>query len=76
MTLVQRFGFALKLNVFFHMLFLNGVYLANGADPPVFRHVSSPDRNDLQALVELIAARVSEALKRRGLIDATSRTLG
>lgn len=36
-TLVQRFGSALKLNVHFHMLFLDAVYLADGADPPVFR---------------------------------------
>jgi hypothetical protein len=35
----------------------------------VFRHVSAPDPNDLQALVEQIAARVGDALERRGLIE-------
>ena len=43
MTLVQRFGSALNLNIHFHMLFLDGVNLADGANPPVFRHVSALD---------------------------------
>ena len=51
-TLVQRFGSALNLNVHFHLLFLDGVYLADGANPPVFRHVAAPGTNDLQGLVE------------------------
>ena len=38
-TLIQRFGSALNLNVHFHLLFLDGVYGTNGADPPAFRHV-------------------------------------
>mgnify|MGYP000214942765 FL=1 len=29
-TLIQRFGSALNLNLHFHMLYLNGVYDANG----------------------------------------------
>ncbi len=69
MTLIQRFGSALNLGVHFHMLFLDGVYLADGAHPPVFRQVSAPDLNDLQALVEQVAARVGQALERRGLIE-------
>jgi hypothetical protein len=48
-TLVQRFGSALNLNVHFHMLFLDGVYLADGSGQPVFRHVAGPDLNELQA---------------------------
>ena len=68
-TLVQRFGSALNLNVHFHMLFLDGVYLADGAYPPVFRPVAAPDANDLQKLVEQIAARVGHMLERRGLIE-------
>lgn len=55
MTLIQRFGSTLNLNVHFHMLFLDGVYLVDGADPPVFRHVAAPHANDLQALIEQIA---------------------
>ena len=29
-TLIQRFGSALNLNLYFHMLYLNGVYDAKG----------------------------------------------
>ncbi len=39
------------------------------ADPPLFRQVSAPEQNNLQALVEQIAARVGEALERSGLIE-------
>jgi hypothetical protein len=38
-TLVQRFGSALNLNIHFHMLFVDGVYLPAAAGPPVFRHL-------------------------------------
>jgi len=33
LTLVQRFGSALNLNIHFHMLFLDGAYLFKGAHP-------------------------------------------
>jgi hypothetical protein len=68
-TLMQRFGSALNLNVHLHLLFLDGVYLADGASPPVFRHVAAPGASDLQELVEQIAARVGQVLERRGLIE-------
>jgi ribosomal protein S27E len=68
-TLVQRFGSALNLNVHFHMLFLDGAYQTIGADAPVFHPVPAPDSSDLQALVERIAARIGTALERRGLVE-------
>jgi hypothetical protein len=68
-TLVQRFGSALNLNVHFHMLFLDGVYLTSGAEPPVFRPVAAPGANELQKLVEQIAARVGQVLERAGFIE-------
>ena len=51
-TLVQRFGSALNLSVHFHMIFPDGAYLTDGADPPVFRHVDEPGAKALQELVE------------------------
>ena len=69
MTLVQRFDSALNLNIHFHMLFLDGVYLADGAIPPVFRHVSAHAANGLQGLIEQLAARVGQVPERRGLIE-------
>ena len=68
MTLVQRFGSALNLNIRFHMLFLDGAYLA-GTHPPVFRRIGAPNAKELQALVERIAERIGRALERRGLLE-------
>jgi hypothetical protein len=65
-TLVQRFGSALNLNVHFHMLFLDGVYLVDGTDLPLFRHVAAPGLSELQTLVEEIASRIGRALERCG----------
>ena len=60
-TLVQRFGSALNLNIHFHMLFLDGAYLA-GTHPPVFRRIGAPDAKELQALVERIAERIGRGV--------------
>jgi hypothetical protein len=67
-TLVQRFGSALNLNIHCHMLFLDGAYLA-GTDPPVFRRIGAPNAKELQALVERIAEHIGRALERRGLLQ-------
>jgi hypothetical protein len=68
-TLIQRFGSALNLNIHFHMLFLDGVYLFKGAHPPLFRPVAGPSANELQRLVEQIGAQEGQVLERRGLIE-------
>jgi len=68
-TLVQRFGSALNLNVHFHMVFLDGAYQTVGAAAPVFRPVAAPEPSDLQQLVEQIAGRIGRALERRGLVE-------
>jgi len=68
-TLVQRFGSALNLNVHFHMVFLDGAYQTVGAATPVFRPVAAPESSDLQQLVEQIAGRIGRALERRGLVE-------
>ena len=52
-----------------HMLLLDGVYVADGANPLVFRCVAGPKANDLQDLAEQIAARVGQVLERRGLVE-------
>jgi ribosomal protein S27E len=68
-TLVQRFGSALNLNIHFHMLFLDGVYRTEGVAAPVFRQVPEPGAKDLQGLVEQIALRIGRTLEQRGLIE-------
>ena len=66
-TLIQRFGSALNLNIHFHMLALDGAYLV-GTGPPVFRRIEPPRQEELQALVERLAERIGRALERQGLL--------
>src|SRR5881394_1615044 len=66
-TLIQRFGSALNLNIHFHMLFLDGAYLTN-TRPPVFRRIGAPSAGELQDLLERIAERIGRALERKGLL--------
>ena len=75
-TLIQRFGSALNLNIHFHMLVLDGAYLV-GTEPPVFRRIAPPSLAELQALVERLAERIGRALERQGVLarDAESSYL-
>jgi hypothetical protein len=68
-TLIQRFGSALNLNIHFHMLFLDGVYVIGEAGQAVFRHSTEPGAQDLQTLVEHITERIGRALEKQGLIE-------
>jgi hypothetical protein len=66
-TLIQRFGSALNLNIHFHMLVLDGAYLVD-TEPPVFRRIAPPSEVELQALVEQLAERIGRALERQGVL--------
>ena len=46
-TLIQRFGSALNLNVHFHMLFIDGAYSRNQYGNIVFRRTKAPDKVEL-----------------------------
>lgn len=72
-TLIQRFGSALNLNIHFHVLFLDGAYLA-GTRPAVFRRISAPNAKELQTLVERLAERIGRALERAGLLERDCET--
>jgi hypothetical protein len=50
-TLIQRFGSALNLNIHFHILFLDGVYVHRGNRPPRFRRVKALAKGELEELV-------------------------
>ena len=67
-TLIQRFGSALNLNVHFHLLVLDGVYRRDGEGRPVFVPVPAPSTDTLKQLVQRIAERVGRALERAGLV--------
>ena len=69
-TLIQRFGSALNLNVHFHMLFLDGVFIdSRHGGNPCFRRVKAPTRDELSRLAHTIAYRVGRYLERRGLLE-------
>jgi len=69
-TFVQRFGSALNLNVHFHALLLDGVYVDdNITGAPRFVEARRPEDSDVKSLVETIAARVLRLLVKRGVID-------
>ena len=60
-TLIQRFGSALNLNIHFHMLWLDGVYDANVEPPrrkPRLRRARAPTSAQLTQLANTIAHRV------------------
>ena len=69
-TLIQRFGSALNLNVHFHVLFLDGVYVdsAKGSSTR-FRWVKAPTSAELTNLTHTIAHRVGRFLERQGLLE-------
>ena len=67
-TLIQRFGSALNLNIHFHILFLDGVYVYRDDRPPRFQRVEAPDKGELEELVHLISQRVGRCLERQGLL--------
>ena len=50
-TLIQRFGSALNLNIHFHVLFLDGVYVHRDNRPPRFQRVKAPDKGELEDLL-------------------------
>jgi len=67
-TLIQRFGSALNLNVHFHLLVLDGVYRRAGQGRLVFVPLPPPTAGELQRLVQRIAERIGRSLERSGLI--------
>jgi hypothetical protein len=67
-TLIQRFG-ALNLNIHFHMLFLDGVYMDRPDGAARFRWVKAPTTDELTQLAHTIAHRVGRFLERQGLLE-------
>ena len=66
-TLIQRFGSALNLNIHFHILFLDGVYVTT-SDRLTFCRVPPPTLAALETLVRPISERVGRVLERQGLL--------
>ena len=64
-TLIQRFGGSLNLNVHYHMLFLEGGFYETIQGPKLW-WIDAPSDADIQAMVVLLATRVIRFLKKRG----------
>ena len=68
-TVIQRFGSALNLNVHFHLLFLDGVYVARPDGSLRFCWVKEPTSAELARLTQTLASRVGRYLERQGLLE-------
>ena len=68
-TLIQRFGSALNLNIHFHMLFLDGVYVDRVDESVGFRWAKAPTSAELTQLTHTLASRVGRFLERQGLLE-------
>ena len=70
-TLIQRFGSALNLNVHLHMLFLDGVYVDDSkyGSAVRFQWIQPPTSEELARLTHTIAKRIGRYLERQGLLE-------
>ncbi len=62
-SVIQRFGSDLALNLHFHTLFLDGVYDARGCFTPLL----APSSEEMHALTARIAERITRLCERRAL---------
>ena len=68
-TLIQRFGSALNLNIHFHMLFLEGAISENTLGGTSFTRIKAPSHNDMVELVHTISYRIAQYLEKVGLVE-------
>ena len=64
-TLIQRFGSALNLNIHFHLLVPDGAYV-RGHERLESRRVPPPTKAELDEILRTITSRVGRHLQRRG----------
>lgn len=68
-TLIQRFGSALNLNIHFHMLFLEGAISENPWGGTTFTRIKAPSHSDMVVLVHTISHRIAKYLEKVGLVQ-------
>ena len=68
-TLIQRFGSALNLNLHFHVLFIDGVFSPKSRGELRFHRVNAPTSRELNALIATISERVARYLQRQGWLS-------
>jgi hypothetical protein len=68
-TQIQRFGSSVNLNVHFHVVCLDGVFIRDAVGRAVFRPAPAPTREELGTILRRVERRAQAWLKRRGLLD-------
>jgi len=69
-TLIQRFGSALNLNIHFHMLFLDGIYEIDASGTTCeFHAIETPTPLEMNRLLHQISKRMASLLEREGYLD-------
>jgi hypothetical protein len=66
-SFVQRFGDALRLNLHFHTLAMDGLYIVNEKGELVFRHVATPSDAEMARVADRVHRSVARLLELRGL---------
>src|SRR4029453_4333898 len=71
-TFIQRFGSAIHLNVHYHCIFLEGVYLdrADQNLTPRFVKGEPPSDTDIAVVVQKISQRIIHKLRQLGYLEA------
>ena len=74
MTFIQRFGSAINLNVHYHVVFLEGVYLdrTDQGRPPRFLPGEPPTDTAIADVVQKISRRVIRKLRQLGYLEPVS----
>ena len=72
-TLIQRFGSALHLNVHFHMLFLDSVYFEGCGGLLGFCRTRAPTSAERLGLIQTLAHRIGRYLERTACWNAMLR---
>ena len=78
-TLIQRYGGALNLNIHFHTLFLEGVYViplpGNNGEKAVFHELPPPTDQEVSEVLATLQRRIVRALVKRGLLSKEEENL-
>ena len=69
-TLIQRFGSALNLNIHLNRFFADGACTFED-ERPRFHRVPAPAQPELQRLLHTIATRVTRTLQKQGLLNSS-----
>ena len=72
-TLVQRFGNSVNVNVHFHQLWVEGVFAKSSSGVPGHRWVPKPADQDISQVLETIQKRVLRLLIKRGYLEAADK---